>query len=330
MKSVAKMLKNACLAQMLDLNCLASILSTEKFSVFRQNFMFSVNSYRFSCWVPIKKNLNNSQEYYLTDIFTTTSAVKNILFYQDAISFLGVNDQEQLEVVSTEMKRRKIQDLRLTDRVFIPDSSQVHIDWKVKVGEGTILHSGTYLLGKTVIGKDCHIGPQVYLQNTILEDSVTILPFSSLERAYCARLVSVGPFARLRPESRLDESVKIGNFVEVKKSHLKKGVKVSHLSYVGDATIGQNSNIGCGFITCNYDGKNKHETTIGANTFIGSDCQAIAPIVIGDSAFVAAGTTITENVPSKAFAIGRSKQLTREGYAERFLKHDPNAIISQK
>jgi len=134
----------------------------------------------------------------------------------------------------------------------------------------------------------------------------------------------VGPFARLRPDSDIGASAKVGNFVEVKKSKLSAGAKVSHLSYVGDAEIGENSNIGCGFITCNYDGVNKHKTKIGKNTFVGSDVQAIAPIEIGDNAFVAAGSTITKNVPSGGFAVARSNQTTKEGMAHRFLKTKPS------
>ena len=126
--------------------------------------------------------------------------------------------------------------------------------------------------------------------------------------------------ARIRPGTDVGPESKIGNFVEVKKAKLSRGVKISHLSYVGDAEIGENSNIGCGFITCNYDGANKHQTVIGKNTFIGSDVQVIAPIQIGNDAFVAAGSTISKSVPDGAFAISRSQQVTKEGEAKRFLK----------
>jgi bifunctional UDP-N-acetylglucosamine pyrophosphorylase/glucosamine-1-phosphate N-acetyltransferase len=126
--------------------------------------------------------------------------------------------------------------------------------------------------------------------------------------------------ARLRQGADIGPESKIGNFVEVKKARLERGVKVSHLSYIGDAEIGENSNIGCGFITCNYDGANKHQTKIGRNSFIGSDCQAIAPIEIGNDAFVAAGTTLTKSVPDGAFAIARAQLTVKEGAAKRFLK----------
>jgi len=126
--------------------------------------------------------------------------------------------------------------------------------------------------------------------------------------------------ARLRPGTDLGQETKVGNFVEIKKSVLARGAKVSHLSYIGDAEIGENSNIGCGFITCNYDGVNKHKTKIGSNTFVGSDCQAVAPIEIGNDAFVAAGSTITKSIPNGGFAIARTQQVTKEGKAKNFLK----------
>ena len=132
--------------------------------------------------------------------------------------------------------------------------------------------------------------------------------------------VQIGPFARLRPKTILEEKVKVGNFVEIKKATLKAGAKASHLSYIGDAEIGEETNIGCGFITCNYDGAHKHKSYVGRNCFIGSDTQLIAPIEIGDEAFIAAGSTITQNVPSEGFAISRQKQVTKENMAKRFLK----------
>jgi bifunctional UDP-N-acetylglucosamine pyrophosphorylase/glucosamine-1-phosphate N-acetyltransferase len=141
-----------------------------------------------------------------------------------------------------------------------------------------------------------------------------------LDDAIVLENATIGPMARLRPGTEIGPDAKIGNFVEVKKSKLARGAKVSHLSYIGDAEIGEDTNIGCGFITCNYDGANKHKTKIGSNTFIGSDCQVIAPIEIGNDAFVAAGSTITKSIPDGGFGIGRSQQVTKEGAAKKFLK----------
>jgi bifunctional UDP-N-acetylglucosamine pyrophosphorylase/glucosamine-1-phosphate N-acetyltransferase len=154
----------------------------------------------------------------------------------------------------------------------------------------------------------------------MISNGSEILGHSYLEEAVVHEKVTIGPMARLRPGADVGAESKIGNFVEVKKSKLSRGVKVSHLSYVGDAEIGENTNIGCGFITCNYDGVNKHKTKIGSNSFIGSDCQMIAPIEIGNDAFVAAGSTITKNVPDGGFGIARAQQVVKDGAAKRFLK----------
>jgi bifunctional UDP-N-acetylglucosamine pyrophosphorylase/glucosamine-1-phosphate N-acetyltransferase len=176
------------------------------------------------------------------------------------------------------------------------------------------------ILESSSIGQSCTIESNCFIKKSVLKNDVIIHASSYLEGALVHSKAHIGPFARLRPESDIGESSKIGNFVEVKKSKLATNVKVSHLSYVGDATIGENSNIGCGFVTCNYDGVNKHPTIIGKNTFVGSDCQTIAPVTIGDDAFIAAGSTITNDVPSKGFAIARSKQVTKENMAHKFLK----------
>ena len=158
------------------------------------------------------------------------------------------------------------------------------------------------------------------ISSSILEDNTKVLAHSILEGATLRTKASVGPFARLRPGADIGSEAKIGNFVEIKKSVLDKGVKVSHLSYVGDAFIGEETNIGCGFITCNYDGVHKHVTKIGKNCFIGSDSQTVAPVEIGDDCFVASSSTITKNMPNGAFAISRTQQTTKEGMAHRFIK----------
>src|SRR5690606_5812303 len=179
---------------------------------------------------------------------------------------------------------------------------------------------GVTILGKTKIGPGCVIESGSFLKNAQIENDVQVLANSYIEETHIQSAAVIGPMARLRPQTVIGKKAKVGNFVEIKKSHLKDGAKVSHLSYVGDAEIGEDTNIGCGFITCNYDGVNKHKTIIGKNTFIGSDCQVIAPIEIGDHAFVAAGSTITKSVPSEAFAIARGQQQIKEGAAKRFLK----------
>jgi bifunctional UDP-N-acetylglucosamine pyrophosphorylase/glucosamine-1-phosphate N-acetyltransferase len=158
------------------------------------------------------------------------------------------------------------------------------------------------------------------ITNSIIDSGAKVLAYSILEGAHLHTKASAGPFARLRPGSDIGPEAKVGNFVEIKKSVLDRGVKVSHLSYVGDAFIGEETNIGCGFITCNFDGVNKHITKIGKNSFVGSDSQTIAPVEIGDNCFVASSSTITKSMPDGSFAISRGQQITKDGMAKKFLK----------
>jgi bifunctional UDP-N-acetylglucosamine pyrophosphorylase/glucosamine-1-phosphate N-acetyltransferase len=239
--------------------------------------------------------------------------------YADPLVFLGVNTLDQLEEVGRELRRRKNVQL-MRQGVLMLDTATTYVDWQVEVGAETILHPGTHLLGATRVGSRVEIEPGAILRDSVVEDGAAILAYSHLDQAVVRAGAHVGPFARLRPDTDVGPNAKIGNFVETKKARLAAGVKVSHLSYVGDAEIGADSNIGCGFITCNYDGANKHQTKIGKNVFVGSDVQAVAPLEIGDGAFVAAGSTVTKDVPPGGFAIARSPQVTKEGMAKRFLK----------
>lgn len=264
------------------------------------------------------QNNNKSGEFYLTDIFSLDAEVAAIKFSDPSV-FLGVNTLEQLEQVTQILRRRKLAQL-MSDGVMMLDAGSTYIDWPVKIGAETVLYPGVNLFGQTQIGQHVVVETGAVIKDSVIEDHAEILAYSHLEKVIVRQKAHVGPFARLRPESDIGKGAKIGNFVEVKKSRLHAGVKVSHLSYVGDAEIGEESNIGCGFITCNYDGANKHKTKIGKNTFVGSDVQMIAPIEIGDGVFVAAGSTITKDVPDGGFAIARSNQTTKDGLAQRFLK----------
>lgn len=272
------------------------------------------------------KNDNAAKEFYLTDLFHSKFEAATITFENEE-DFLGVNDQGQLEVVSNILKNRKISALR-SDGVFVIDAATTYIDWEVHVGAGTTLQPGCVLQQKTLIGLDCQIGPYAVLKNTQVENNTIIHPFTVSCDASIGSDSEIGPLARLRPGTELSKNVKIGNFVEIKKSKIASNSKVSHLSYVGDAMIGEKVNIGCGFITCNYDGNKKHQTIIGSGTFIGSDCQAIAPLSIGSNCFVAAGSTLTENMPDGSFAIARNKQSTKLEMAKRFLKPSGSDKVS--
>jgi bifunctional UDP-N-acetylglucosamine pyrophosphorylase/glucosamine-1-phosphate N-acetyltransferase len=261
---------------------------------------------------------NKSGEFYLTDIFKDGRNV-NALCFENGSTFLGVNNLEQLEMVETILRKQKIKNLRESGVRFI-DSNNVYIDDEVEIGVGSIIYPNTFITGKTKIGKNVIVEMGAQIIDSIVADGAKVLSYSILEGAKLHEKAHAGPFARLRPGSDIGPGAKIGNFVEIKKSVLDRGVKVSHLSYVGDAFIGEETNIGCGFITCNYDGANKHVTKIGKNCFIGSDSQTIAPVEIGDDCFVASSTTVTNNMPDGAFAISRGKQTTKEGMAKKFIK----------
>lgn len=263
-------------------------------------------------------NNNKSGEFYLTDIFEQTAEV-SALGFSDGSVFLGVNTLQQLEEITQVLRKRKLINL-MSEGVMMLDASSTYIDWEVTIGAESVIYPGVNLFGKTKVGPGVMIETGAVLKNSTIESGAMVLAYSHLEQVIVRKGAHVGPFARLRPDSDIGEGAKIGNFVEVKKSKLHSGVKVSHLSYVGDAEINENTNIGCGFITCNYDGVNKHKTKIGKNVFVGSDVQVIAPLEIGDNSFVAAGSTITKDVPGGAFAIARSNQSTKEGLAHRFLK----------
>ncbi len=263
-------------------------------------------------------NDNKAGEFYLTDLFKEEFAVKPVIFPSED-PFLGINTLVQLAEVSGKLRKKKLEELMLSG-VQILDPQNCYVESGVSVGIQSILYPGVTLLGKTKIGERSIIESNCFIKNTQIGNDVQVLASSHLEDSSVHDQASVGPMARLRPGSEIGEKAKVGNFVEVKKSILKAGVKVSHLSYIGDAEIGEDTNIGCGFITCNYDGAQKHKTKIGKNSFIGSDCQAIAPISIGDNSFVAAGTTITKDVPAEGFAISRPEIAVKEGMAKRFLK----------
>ena len=193
----------------------------------------------------------------------------------------------------------------------------VLIDPDVTAGADTVIEPGVQLLGKTKIGERCVIKTGSVLHNAVLDDEVVVEPHCLISDSRLDSRVTVGPFARVRPESHVKSGARIGNFVELKKSVIGEGSKVPHLSYIGDTKIGTKSNIGAGTITCNYDGFHKHPTTIGNRVFIGSDAVLIAPVKIGDGAYVAAGSAITENVPADALGIARGRQVTKPGWASK-------------
>lgn len=253
---------------------------------------------------------NAQGEYYLTDMVAEASqAGKKLMFLDvdDQDEIMGINDREQLsqaEMLLAAGIRRQWQSAGVTIR--FPE--QVTIETDVRIGMDVTLEKGVSLKGNTVVGAGCSIGEGAILQDVQLGERVKVLPYSVLEQAVVEDEVQVGPFARLRPGTVLRKKAKIGNFVEIKKAEIGIGSKASHLSYIGDATIGKEVNIGAGTITCNYDGFKKHQTVIEDGAFVGSDSQFVAPVHIGKDALVGAGSTVTKNVPANAVVTSRSRQ----------------------
>ncbi len=260
---------------------------------------------------------NAQGELYLTDIVAQAAGVGAVATIDvDATETAGVNDRAEL-AERAEVLRARINLAHLRSGVTLLHPASTFIDEGVEIGPETTLGPNVSLHGATNIGAGVTIGQGSVLTNSTVGDGSDVKPYSVLDEAVVGPRCHVGPFARLRPGTRLDEGVHVGNFVETKKAHLRHGTKASHLTYLGDAEIGSNCNIGAGTITCNYDGVNKHLTTLGNDVFIGSDSQLVAPVTVGDGAFVAAGSTITEDVPAQALAMSRAPQVVKEGWAER-------------
>jgi bifunctional UDP-N-acetylglucosamine pyrophosphorylase/glucosamine-1-phosphate N-acetyltransferase len=214
------------------------------------------------------------------------------------------------------MNRRNISKLMNKGVTFIkPDSSLVHST--VSIGRDTIVYPGAFLEGYTKIGRNCATYPGARIAGSVLGDGVIVKDSTLIEESRIGSRSVIGPFAHLRPGNRIGRDSKIGNFVEVKKSRIGNGVRAAHLSYLGDSVVGNEVNIGAGTITCNYDGTNKYKTVIGPGAFIGSDSQLVAPVKIGKGAYVAAGSTITMNVPDEALSMSRTKQKILRGWKKR-------------
>jgi bifunctional UDP-N-acetylglucosamine pyrophosphorylase/glucosamine-1-phosphate N-acetyltransferase len=220
------------------------------------------------------------------------------------------------ELVALDAQARAAKAARLMEAgvtIFRPDTTV--IDQEVEVGPGTVIEPFVQLLGSTRIGLGSRIRSFTVIENCSIGDNVLIRQSCVLADSSVASGAKIGPFAHLRPGSEIGEDVHVGNFVETKKARLGKGAKASHLTYLGDAEVGEGTNIGAGVITCNYDGVHKHPTRIGKGVFVGSDSTLVAPLTVEDGAYIGAGSCITKNVPANALAIGRSRQVTKEGWA---------------
>jgi bifunctional UDP-N-acetylglucosamine pyrophosphorylase / glucosamine-1-phosphate N-acetyltransferase len=271
---------------------------------------------------------NVKGEYYLTDVIG--AACRSGLLVQavqsdDWREAVGVDSKADLARAEALLRQQVLERL-MASGVTVIDPQTTYVHPEVQIGCDTVLHPNTYVLGKTVIGEDCEIWPNSVIRDSILEDGVTIFPSCVIASSTIAAGAHVGPFAHLRPESVLGQRVRIGNFVEVKKSTIGDESKASHLSYIGDVVMGKDVNVGAGFIACNYDGEKKNEIIIEDEVFIGSDSQIIAPLRIGRGAYIATGTTVRKEVPPDALVFNTKDQVHREGWA---LQHKPKAHGAQ-
>ncbi|HKV05554.1 MAG TPA: bifunctional UDP-N-acetylglucosamine diphosphorylase/glucosamine-1-phosphate N-acetyltransferase GlmU [Candidatus Acidoferrales bacterium] len=261
---------------------------------------------------------NAHRELYLTDAIAMLRQRNEGVLAQmtaDPNEVLGCNTRADLAGADRVLRARKAAELMDSGvTIYLPET--VLIDPEVTAGPDTVIEPGAQLLGKTRIGARCQIRTGSVLRDVRVEDEAIIGPHSNIDASRIGIRARVGPFARLRPGADIRADVRIGNFVEVKKSVVHDGAKAQHLTYLGDATVGPGANIGAGTITCNYDGVAKHETKIGKGVFIGSDTALVAPVRVGDGAYVAAGSVITENVPPDALAIARGRQANKPGWAK--------------
>jgi bifunctional UDP-N-acetylglucosamine pyrophosphorylase/glucosamine-1-phosphate N-acetyltransferase len=261
---------------------------------------------------------NAKGELYLTDLVARAAArggATSIDAPFEEVS--GINDRVDLAAVDAAARRRIHEDLMRAGVTFVAPQA-TYIDADIPVGRDSWIGPGVVLRGKTVIGERARLDAGCVLTDVNVASDVHVKPYTVASESAIGPRCEVGPFTHLRPKTKLDEDARVGNFVETKKAHIMAGAKASHLSYLGDVSVGAKANIGAGTITCNYDGFGKHQTTIEAGAFIGSDSQLVAPVTIGRDAYVGSGTTVTKDVPRGALALSRVKQVNVEGWADRY------------
>lgn len=269
-------------------------------------------------------NNDNAQgEYYLTDVIEILKQQGEIVAAYQMADFeesMGVNDRVALSK-ATKVMQRRINEAHMRNGVTLVNPDDTYIDVDIKIGSDTIVEPGVLLKGHTVIGENCRIGAHSEIHDSIIHDNVTVTS-SFLEDSEMEDGSNIGPMSHLRPQSHIGKHVHLGNFVEVKKATIDEGTKVGHLTYVGNAHLGKRINVGCGVVFVNYDGANKHDTTVGDDAFIGSNSNLVAPLTIADHSFIAAGSTITDAVNQYDMAIARSRQTNKPGYFKK-LPYDP-------
>lgn len=277
------------------------------------------------CGELVWKYLENIQqnqaggEIYLTDIVELFRHDGHSVFpmlLEDPTEVLGINTREDLAQVDAAFRMRKARQLML-EGVTIEKPETVTIDMGVRIGMDSVIEPFTRILGRTAIGEDCRIGACSVVRDSEVADRVEIRPFSFIEACRIEQEARIGPFSRLRLNAHVRAGAVVGNFVELKNTELGERSKSQHLAYLGDTTIGSGANIGAGTITCNYDGKRKHRTKIGDRAFVGSNSTLVAPLEIGEDSYIAAGSVVTDAVPPHALALGRARQVVKEGWKQR-------------
>ncbi|KMT57769.1 bifunctional N-acetylglucosamine-1-phosphate uridyltransferase/glucosamine-1-phosphate acetyltransferase [Listeria fleischmannii 1991] len=266
-------------------------------------------------------NDNAQGEYYLPDVIKILKDSDEVVAAYRMENFeesLGVNDRVALAEASRLMRNR-INERLMREGVTLVDPNSTYIDVDVEIGQDTVIEANVTLRGNTKIGEDCLISSGCDFDNAVIGNR-TIIRSSAIEDSKVGDDVQIGPFAHLRPESEIHNHVKIGNYVETKKAIVGENTKLPHFIYMGDAEIGKNVNVGCGSISVNYDGFNKSKTVIGDNVFVGCNSNLIAPINVADNAYIAAGSTLTDDVPEGALAVGRARQVNKEGYAKKIVE----------
>ena len=265
------------------------------------------------------RNDNSQREYYLTDVIGILAAQNEkvgAFKAQSAEEILGINTRQELAAVDQVIRRKKCESL-MAEGVTIVDPATTYIDVDVEIGPDSVIYPSVQIYGPTVIGEDATIHSFSRISNSKIGNRSIVFEGCVVEDSVLGEDVSVGPCAHLRLGTKLADTVKVGNFVEIKKSELGAGTKSMHLAYLGDATIGKKVNIGAGVITCNYDGVSKHPTIVEDGVFVGTDSQLIAPVRIGKDAYIAAGSSVTEDVPPEALAIARGRQVNKEGWVKQ-------------
>jgi bifunctional UDP-N-acetylglucosamine pyrophosphorylase/glucosamine-1-phosphate N-acetyltransferase len=262
---------------------------------------------------------NPAHEYYLTDIVEILNRAGQTVASMDVpnpAELLGINTRVELAEVDRVFRERKVRELMLAG-VTIEKPETVTIDACVRIGPDSIVEPFAQILGASELGEECHIGACSILRNAKLGTGVEIAPFTHIVDTSIESGAHVGPFARLRGGAKIGANTRIGNFVEMKNTRFGDGAKANHLAYLGDAEIGDRTNVGAGTITCNYDGTNKHATRIGKDAFVGSNSTLVAPLEIGDGSYIGAGSVITDAVPAEALALGRARQIVKEQWAAK-------------